>query len=315
MVRHLDRIGQRIGDYRLLSWLGGGGFGDVYLAEQIRDHSQVAIKLLHIRLSRSEEVKAFINEARTMRLEHAHIVPLLDFGISQEEIPFLVMEYVVRGTLRDRYPRGSQVSFPLAVNYAQQVGSALQYAHEQNLVHRDVKPQNMLLRADGTVLLSDFGMVAVAHSSDAESLYREVSGTIPYMAPEQIQGYPRAASDQYSLGLVVYEWITGRLPFEGTPTEVAVQHALKPPPSLVAQVPMLPSAVDDVVLKALAKDPKDRFVTVRDFTEALEQAVQGSSGIYASFTLNQMLSPAMPVTHSTSLIGASELQCTSALPI
>ena len=169
MANHLDRIGQQVGDYRLLRWLGGGGFGEVYLAEQVQDHSQVAIKLLHIRLSRSEELKAFINEARTIRLKHAHIVPLLDFGISREDIPFLVMEYVAQGTLRDRHPKGSQVPLPLVVNYAQQVGSALQYAHEQRLIHRDVKPQNMLLREDGTVLLSDFGLVAVVHSSDSLS--------------------------------------------------------------------------------------------------------------------------------------------------
>jgi serine/threonine protein kinase len=315
MVGRQDRIGQQIGDYRLLCWLGGGGFGEVYLAEQVQDHSQVAIKLLHVRLRNSEELKAFINEARTMRLKHAHIVPLLDFGISQEEIPYLVMEYVAQGTLRDRYPRGSQVSLPLVVNYVQQVGSALQYAHEQHLVHCDVKPQNMLLRADGTVLLSDFGLVAVAHNSNSESLYQKISGTIPYMAPEQIQGHPRAASDQYSLGVVVYEWVTGRRPFEGTPVEVAMQHALKSPSSLIAQVPMLSSAVDEVVLKALAKDPKDRFVTVQDFMVALEQTARGVSAIRSSFMLNQSLPPAMPDTHDTSLIRESEPLYTSISPI
>src|SRR5437773_4715348 len=131
MANRLDRVGQRIGDCRLLRWLGGGGFGDVYLAEQVRNHSQVAIKLLQIRFGRSEELKAFINEARTIRLKHAHIIPLLDFGISREGIPFLVMEYVAQGTLRDRHPTGSRVALSLVVSYAQQVGSALGYAHEQ----------------------------------------------------------------------------------------------------------------------------------------------------------------------------------------
>src|SRR5215469_17660142 len=122
MAHHLDRAGQQIGDYRLLRWLGGGGFGDVYLAEHVRDHSQVAIKLLHIRLSPSEDLKAFINEARTIRLQHAHIVPLLDFGISQEDLPYLVLEYVSQGTLRGHHPKGSQVPLPLVVSYARQVG-------------------------------------------------------------------------------------------------------------------------------------------------------------------------------------------------
>ncbi len=272
MANHLERIGQQVGDYRLLRWLGGGGFGNVYLAEQVRDNFRVAIKLLHIRLSHREELKAFINEARTIRLKHVHIVPLLDFGISQEEVPFLVMEYIAQGTLRDWYPQGSRLPLTQVVNYAQQVATALQYAHEQHLVHRDVKPENMLLRVDGTVLLSDFGVV-VAHSSPSLSLHQEIGGTTAYMAPEQIRGKAKAASDQYSLGVVVYEWITGRRPFEGTAAEVAVQHALKPPPSLVAQVSGLSRAVEEVVLKALAKDPRDRFVTVRDFAAALEQTV------------------------------------------
>jgi serine/threonine protein kinase/WD40 repeat protein len=306
MADHLDRIGQQVGDYRLLRWLGGGGFGNVYLAEQVRDHSQVAVKLLQIRLTRSEELKAFINEARTIRLKHSHIVPLLDFGISREDIPFLVMEYAVQGTLRDRYPKSTQLPLTAVVSYVQQAASALLYAHEQHLIHRDVKPENMLLRADGTVLLSDFGIASVAHSSLSLSLHQGIGGTIPYMAPEQSQGQARAASDQYSLGVVVYEWIAGRRPFEGTAVEVAMQHAMKLPPSLAAQVPTLSRAVDQVVLKALAKDPRDRFVTVQDFAAALEQAARGMPHIFSSFMPNQTLPPAMPDVHRASSIGSSE---------
>ena len=276
MANRLDRIGQRMGDYRLLRWLGGGGFGDVYLAEQVRNHSQVAIKLLHIRLGRCEELKAFLNEARTIRLKHAHIIPLLDFGISRGGIPFLAMEYIAQGTLRDRHPQGSQVPLSLVVSYAQQIGSALGYAHEQRLIHCDVKPENMLLRDDGTVLLSDFGLAVVAHSSPSLDPSQGMVGTISYMAPEQLQKQARVASDQYSLGVVVYEWITGHPPFEGIATEVAIQHVMAPPPSLVAQVPGLAREVEGVVLKALAKDPKERFVSVLDFTTALRRAVRGA---------------------------------------
>src|SRR5438045_1637079 len=268
MAHHRDRIGQHVGDYRLLRWLGGGGFGDVYLAQRALDGAQVALKLLHTRLSSSEELKAFINEARTIRLQHAHIVPLLDFGLSQEDLPYLVLEYVSQGTLRDRHPKGSPVPLPLVLNYARQVGSALQYAHEQRIIHRDVKPQNMLLRSDGTVLLSDFGLVAVIHSSDSVSPHQGAIGTMAYIAPEQIQGQAQAASDQYSLGVVVYEWITGQRPFQGTTVEIAMQHAMKPPPSLVAHIPRLARQVEAVVLKALMKDPKERFLSVSDFTSA-----------------------------------------------
>jgi WD40 repeat protein/serine/threonine protein kinase len=278
MAHHLDHVGQRIGNYQLRRWLGGGGFGNVYLAQHLRDGSQVAIKLLHNRLSHSESLKAFINEARMVCLKHAHIVPLLDFGISREDIPFLVMEYATGGTLHDRYPSGLQVPLPLVADYAQQVGSALQYAHDQHLIHRDVKPQNMLLREDGAVLLSDFGLVAIAYSvSSQEAHQRMGGGTITYMAPEQIQGQVKAASDQYSLGVVVYEWITGRCPFEGTTTEVGTQHMMRPPPSLRAQVPTLSRAVEEVVLKALAKEPEERFATVQDFTVTLEQVIRETS--------------------------------------
>ena len=179
MAHYLDRIGQQIGDYHLQRWLGGGGFGNVYLAEHVRDHSQVAIKLLHNRLSHNESLKVFINEARTVRLKHVHIVPLLDFGISREEIPFLVMEYAAQGTLRDRYPQGSQVPLPLVADYAQQVGSALQYAHDEKLIHRDIKPENILLDQHDNVLLGDFGIALVAQSSRSQSA-QEVVGTAAY---------------------------------------------------------------------------------------------------------------------------------------
>ncbi len=305
MANHLDRIGQQVGDYRLLRWLGGGSFGHVYLAEQVCDHSQVAIKLLHIRLSRSEELKAFINEARTIRLKHAHIVPLLDFGISPEDIPYLVMEYAAQGTLRDRYPKGSQVPLAQVVNYVRQVASALQYAHEQRLIHCDVKPQNMLLRIDGAVLLSDFGLATIADSSGSLSQQQEALGTITYMAPEQIQKQARTQSDQYSLGVVVYEWIAGRCPFEGVSTEIAVQHMMKPPPSLIAQVPGLPSTVEEVVLKALAKDPNDRFVTVQDFTAALEQTIQDAPTMPDEYEISPIVSKAQVLPSDTSNLPAS----------
>ena len=137
----------------------------------------------------------------------------------------------------------------------------------------------MLLREDGTVLLSDFGLIAAMHSSDSQSSQQGAVGTITYMAPEQIQGQVQAESDQYSLGVVVYEWITGRQPFAGTVAEVAMQHVVMSPPSLIAQVPGLARAVEEVVLKALAKDPKDRFVTVRDFSAALEETVRGAPAL------------------------------------
>lgn len=271
MADHPEIIGQIVGDYRLRLWLGGGAFGNVYLAEHVRDGQQVAIKILQTRLSQAHDLHTFINEARTIRLRHPHIMPLLDFGIGQDEIPFLVMEYAPRGTLRDRYPKGTRVALPSVIEYTTQMAAALQYAHDQHLVHRDVKPENMLVRSDEMILLSDFGIATTAHSTYSPT-GREMAGTVSYMAPEQLAGKPRAATDQYALAVVAYEWIAGHLPFHGTVIEIVTQHATQTPPSLVAQVPGITHEVDAVLLKALAKDYKERFPSVQEFATALQEA-------------------------------------------
>lgn len=275
MANRADRVGQVFGDYQLISWMGGGGFGDVFLAEQLPDRTLVAVKILHVRLTLQEELQSFINEARIIRLKHPHIVPLLDFGIGGEGVPFLVMEYASGGTLRSKHPKGTALPLSLVIQYVNQVASALQYAHDHRLIHRDIKPDNMLLRADGTVLLSDFGIVTVAQSSRSANLEQSVGGTLPYMAPEQIQGRPRPTSDQYALGVVVYEWLAGKRPFDGTEVEIAMQHTMAAPPSLREQAPSLPVEVEQVVFTALAKDPKQRFGSISAFAHALQQASQG----------------------------------------
>src|SRR5207249_6765712 len=136
-----------------------------------------------------------------------------------------------------------------------QVAEALHYAHERRLIHRDVKPENMLLGANNDVLLSDFGIALVAHSTRYQNT-QEVIGTAAYMAPEQLQGKPRRASDQYALGIVVYEWVCGDRPFHGTFTELYGQHLFVPPPPLREKVPELSSDVEDVVAVALSKEPE-----------------------------------------------------------
>jgi serine/threonine protein kinase len=157
------------------------------------------------------------------------------------------------------------------VLYIRQVADALQYAHDEKLIHRDVKPENMLLKREDVVLLSDFGLAVVSQSSSHE-IARDISGTIAYMAPEQARGKPRPASDQYALGIVVYEWLCGARPFEGSYQEMAVQHVLTPPPSLHEKLPNISSALEGVVMRALAKDPHQRFTHIKDFAKALEQA-------------------------------------------
>ena len=269
-----DRVGQQFGNYRLLRLLGHGGFADVYLGEHVYLQSQAALKLLHSRLS-EEEAACFVTEARTLaRLSHPQIVRVLDFAV-QEGLPFLVLEYAPGGSLRQRHPAGSRLPLARITSYVNQVAEALQYAHEQHLMHRDVKPENLLLGARGEVLLADFGLATLAPQSSSRStqaMEPPRQGTTAYLAPEQLQGKPRPASDQYALGVVVYEWLCGRRPFDGSLLKIALQQLSTPPASLREQVPELPPAVEEVVLRALAKDPRQRFACVQDFATALQQA-------------------------------------------
>src|SRR6266852_732162 len=270
-----DRLGQQLGNYRLVTLLGQGGFAEVYLGQHVRLSLHAAIKVLHRHLT-DQEAEHFYQEAETIaKLMHPAIIRILDYDV-QDGVPFLVMDYAPNGSLRRRHPKGTVVSLPQIVSYVKQAAAALQYAHDHKYIHRDVKPENMLLGRQQEVLLSDFGLAALAHSSASLST-QEAIGTLSYMAPEQIEGHPRPASDQYALGCMIYEWLCGARPFEGSPTEVMVQQLSIPPQPLRERDPTIPLALEQVVLCALAKDPKDRFASVQDFAKALEQASQFTS--------------------------------------
>ena len=263
---------EQLGSYRLIRLLGKGAFADVYLGQHVYLHTKAAIKVLHGQLT-SESMDSFLKEAQTIaRLDHPHIVRVLEFNI-EDDIPYLVMYYAQNGSLRQRHPQGIPLPPTTFLPYVRQVAGALQFAHDNRLIHRDVKPQNMLLGSKNEVLLSDFGTALQAQSTISLVLQNR-AGTPSYMAPEQLQGKPRPASDQYALGIVVYEWLTGDLPFQGTFTEVCSQQMYAPPPSPREKVPSLSPAIEEVVLKALAKDPHQRFPSVQAFAEALEEADQ-----------------------------------------
>jgi serine/threonine protein kinase/ABC-type branched-subunit amino acid transport system substrate-binding protein len=269
-----NRVGERFGDYRLLKRLGGGGFGEVYLGEHIHNHRSAAIKVLNVRLTSEADLKAFLDEARIIRFNHNHIVHLLDFNVAHG-IPYIVMDYAPGGTIRDLHPRNTRVPLLDVVSYVLAIAAALQYAHyEHNTLHRDVKPANMLIDKNNNILLSDFGIAIVLDNTPSPHTPLVPLGSPSYMAPEQIQGRPNKASDQYALAICAYEWLTGNCPFfKGSNSEIQEQHISAQPPSLCSQVPGLSVEVEQVVLKALAKNPKDRYKTVQDFATALEQAV------------------------------------------
>ncbi len=271
-----DRVGQQLGNYRLVRLLGQGGFADVYLGEHLYLSSQAAIKVMHTHLA-AEEWQSFRKEARLIAgLIHPHIVRLLDFDVA-EGVPFLVMQYAPNGTLRQRHTRGNPLAPAVILPYVRQVASALLYVHERRLVHRDIKPENLLIGSENEILLSDFGVAIIAQSSRQQSM-QNVGGTVAYMAPEQIQSRPGPASDQYALGVVVYEWLTGERPFDGSFAELASKQVLVPPPALHSRMPTISPEVEAVVLRVLAKDPQERFPSVQAFAQALEEAANADGG-------------------------------------
>jgi serine/threonine protein kinase len=277
----IERIGQQFGSYRLMRFLGQGGFAEVYLGEHVHLKSLVAVKVLHTRLIAHQQ-EQFLREAHTIAsLDHPGIVRMLDCGV-EHGIPFLIMTYAPHGSLRQLYPEGTHLSITDILAYVRPIASVLTYAHEHKLIHRDIKPENILLGARKEVLLSDFGIAVVSSSSSISPDTKEVAGTIAYMAPEQIMGKPRPASDQYALGVVVYEWLCGELPFSGTFLETCTQHLYAPPPSLREKNPALSLALEKVVFKALAKEPEQRFASIQDFADALEECVKPSIPHYYS---------------------------------
>jgi len=266
---YMEFLGKQFYNYRLIRYLGKGSFGEVYLAEHVSKPLQYAIKLLRTRLT-SENLLDFLNEARTVRLQHPNIMRIQDFGVV-DDVPFLVMDYVSGGTMRQRHPYGTRIPLQSVVGYVKQISEALQYAHDDGLVHRDVKPENMLIGANNEILLSDFGIVTTSYTWSPGNA-SGVAGTALYMAPEQIQAKPVRASDQYALAAIVFEWLTGTPPFRGTIAELTVQHLTQPPPPLSDHLSDVPEAVEQVIMKGLAKDPKERFASIKEFAKALEQA-------------------------------------------
>lgn len=292
----MEQSEQRLGNYRLLSLIGQGGFADVHLGEHIYLKTRAAIKVLRAQLAQ-EDMNSFLVEARTIaHLIHPNVVRVLECGV-ENNTAFLVMDYAPKGTLRKLYPRGTQLPLGIIVPAIKQAASALQYAHDQRIVHRDIKPENMLIGAQDEILLSDFGIATMAQSSHYQT--RDIVGTVSYMAPEQIQGKPRPASDQYALAIIVYEWLTGSCPYHGSFTEVAAQQMYAPLPPLRDRLPNVASDVEQVMLIALAKDPERRFSSVRAFATALEQACGGDETIRLG---NSTVLPVVPSRPEASTI-------------
>lgn len=266
-----DLLGQFMGSYRLTHLLGRGGFAEVYLAEHRYLGIQAAVKVLNIRANQKMQDR-IAEEARTIaRLDHPHIARLMEFGF-EGATPYLVMPFAPGGTLRARHPRGTIVPFERMMFYVLQIAEALQYSHDEKVVHRDVKPENILVGSRNELLLSDFGIAIAAHVTASLS-EQAVAGTVVYMAPEQARGQARRASDQYALAIMIYEWICGTPPFTGTAIEVLLKHQLEQLPLTEKRSRIFDHPGDyasQVLMKALAKDPRERYPSVMAFARALE---------------------------------------------
>jgi ligand-binding sensor domain-containing protein/tRNA A-37 threonylcarbamoyl transferase component Bud32 len=271
--------GQNLGPYRILEQIGLGGMATVYRAYQPSMDRQVAVKVLPAHFMQDPTfVERFEREAHTIaRLAHPHILPVHDYGKSDDGTTYIVMRYVEAGTLADLLRRGPM---PLGqtTQLFYQVGDALAYAHEQGVIHRDMKPSNVLVDPRDQAFLTDFGLARMVESS-SHLTGSMVVGTPAYMAPEQGEGLPATQqSDIYSLGVVLYEMVTGRPPFEAeTPLAVMIKHMTEPLPLPRELNPDLTLEVERVILRALAKEPQARYQDAKEMVQALRRAVRAST--------------------------------------
>ncbi|MBW6474258.1 MAG: protein kinase [Anaerolineaceae bacterium] len=269
-----DFVGKQIDRYRITQRLGVGGMAVVYKAYDTRLERDVALKLIRSGSIPPDEydrlMKRFEREAKAQAVfNHRHIIPIYDYGEVQGS-PYLVMAYIPGGTLKTRI--GQPIPFQQAIHWVVPIADALNYAHKRGVIHRDVKPSNILFNEEEQPLLSDFGIAKIIKSADGSLTGTGLGvGTPEYMAPEQWHGQVSEASDQYALGVVLYEMLTGLKPYTAdTPVAVALLQMSEPLRSPRSLVPNIPEPVEKLLYKALDREPQNRFSDVASFQKALE---------------------------------------------
>src|SRR5919202_4026912 len=284
------------GRYRVLRKLGAGGMANVYLAEDQELGRRVAIKILNDRHANDDQfVERFRREAKNAAaLSHPNIVSIFDRGESEDGTYYIAMEYLPGGTLKDRIVKRGALPAHTAAAVALQIAEALRAAHERDVIHRDIKPHNILITGSGDVKVTDFG-IARAASSSTMTRTGHILGTAHYISPEQAIGEPVGpASDLYSLGVVLYEMLTGELPFDAdTPIGIAMKHVngrVRPPQDLN---PSVPDGINAITLRLLAKNPEDRYGSDAELIEDLERF---GAGLDPSGATTEVMTRAMPAS-------------------
>jgi serine/threonine-protein kinase len=266
------------GRYRLERKLGGGGMADVWLAEDQELGRKVAIKMLHDRYANDTQfVERFRREAtHAAGLSHPNVVSIFDRGEAGGSY-YIVMEYVEGRTLKELIVTRGPCPVPVAISYVRQVLAALRYAHRNGIVHRDIKPHNVLVDHEGRVKVADFGIARAGSSQMTEA--GSIIGTAQYLSPEQARGAPvDESSDLYSTGILLFELLTGKVPFTGeTPVEIAMKHLSQVPPAPSSIRSEIPHDLDLVVLRALAKEPADRYRSAKEMDRDLELVGRGDA--------------------------------------
>ncbi len=261
--------------YVVKKLIGGGGMANVYLGFDNILEREVAIKVLRLEYSNDDEfITRFYREAQSATsLSHPNIVNIYDVG-EEDDIYYMVMEYVDGLTLKEYIQRYGPVSVDEAVDIMLQITSAIEHAHSNHIVHRDIKPQNILIDRNRTVKVTDFG-IALALTATSLTQTNSVLGSVHYLSPEQARGgTANRKSDIYSLGIVMYELLTGRIPFNGqSAVSIALKHLESPIPSMRKWDPLIPQSLENIVLKATNKDPFQRYQRVTDFEKDLETAL------------------------------------------